>query len=324
MSNALASLKQFTTVVSDSGDFESIAVYKPQDATTNPSLILAAVKEEKYARMVAPAVEYAKAQGHSRQEIVEHAVDRLLVSFGEEILKIIPGRVSTEVDARLSFDTRATIDKAIKLIELYESVGISRERVLIKIASTWEGIQAARELESKHGIHCNLTLLFSFCQAVACAEANVTLISPFVGRILDWFKKHQPDADYTGANDPGVKSVQHIYNYYKQHGYNTIVMGASFRNASEITELAGVDYLTIAPKLLDELKNSPTALERKLSKEHALAAPPIEKCSFIDDEPAFRWAQLEDAMGFEKLHEGIRKFADDAVTLKEIIGKQLL
>lgn len=323
MSNALESLKQFTTVVSDSGDFESISVYKPQDATTNPSLILAAVKEEKYAKMVAPAVEYAKTQGQSHEEIIEHAVDRLLVSFGEEILKIIPGRVSTEVDARLSFDKRATIDKAIKLIELYESVGISRERVLIKIASTWEGIQAARELESKHGIHCNLTLLFSFCQAVACAEANVTLISPFVGRILDWFKKNKPDADYSGASDPGVKSVQLIYNYYKQHGYNTIVMGASFRNASEITELAGVDYLTIAPKLLDELKSSPTALERKLSKEQALAAPPIKKCTYIDDEPAFRWAQLEDAMGFEKLHEGIRKFADDAMTLRDIIGKHL-
>jgi len=324
MSNALESLKQYTTVVSDSGDFESISAYKPQDATTTPSLILAAVKEEKYAKMVAPAVEYAKSKGGSRDEMIEHATDRLLVSFGEEILKIIPGRVSTEVDARLSFDKQATIDKAIKLIQLYESVGVSKERVLIKIASTWEGIQAARELESKHGIHCNLTLLFSFCQAVACAEANVTLISPFVGRILDWFKKNKPDADYSGANDPGVKSVQLIYNYYKQHGYNTIVMGASFRNTSEIVELAGVDFLTIAPKLLDELKNSQTKLERKLSKENAQAAKPIEKHSYIDNESAFRWAQLEDAMGFDKLHEGIRKFADDAVTLKEIIGKQLL
>ena len=324
MSNSLESLKQFTTVVSDSGDFQSIAAYKPQDATTNPSLILAAVKDEKYASMVGPAVEYAKSKGGSRDDMVEHATDRLLVSFGEEILKLIPGRVSTEVDAHLSFDKQATIDKAIKLIELYESVGVSRDRVLIKIASTWEGIQAARELEAKHNIHCNLTLLFSFCQAVACAEANVTLISPFVGRILDWYKKHRPDGDYSGANDPGVCSVRHIYNYYKQHGYKTIVMGASFRNTSEITELAGVDYLTIAPKLLDELKNSSATLECKLSKEHALAAPPIEKVSFIDNEPAFRWAQLEDPMGFDKLFEGIRKFADDAVTLKNIIGNTLI
>ncbi|KAL4399455.1 Transaldolase [Malassezia pachydermatis] len=321
--SSLESLKKITTVVSDSGDFESIAAYKPQDATTNPSLILAAVKEEKYAKLIGPALDYAKSKGGSKDEIVELAIDRLLVSFGEEILKIIPGRVSTEVDASLSFDKEGTIKKALHLIKLYESVGISRDRVLIKIASTWEGIQAARELEAKHGVHCNLTLLFSFCQAVACAEANATLISPFVGRILDWHKKNKPDADYSGANDPGVKSVKHIYNYYKQHGYKTIVMGASFRNTSEVIELAGIDYLTIAPKLLEELKNTQADLEQKLSVEKAKASEPIPKVSFVDNEPAFRWAQLEDPMGFEKLHEGIRKFGEDALTLKDIIEMQM-
>ena len=323
MSNALASLKQFTTVVSDSGDFESIAVYKPQDATTNPSLILAAVKEEKYAKMIPPAVDYAKKQGGSTEEVLDRAVDRLIVSFGEELLKIIPGRVSTEVDALLSFDKDATVKKALDLIALYDSQGISKDRVLIKIASTWEGIQAARELESEHGVHCNLTLLFSMCQAVACAEAGVTLISPFVGRILDWFKKNKPDGDYEGVNDPGVASVRQIYQYYKQHGYNTIVMGASFRNTSEIVELAGCDYLTIAPKLLESLKGDTHALERKLSPELAKRAEPLEKISYIENEPKFRWDLLQDAMAFEKLHEGIRKFAEDAVTLKSILSKHL-
>lgn len=320
---SLESLKKYTTVVSDSGDFESIAVYQPQDATTNPSLILAASKEEKYAKMIGPAVEYAKAKGGSRQEQVDLAMDRLLVAFGEAILKLIPGRVSTEVDAHLSFDKEATIKKALSLIELYESVGISRERVLIKIASTWEGIQAARELESKHNVHCNLTLLFSFCQAVACAEAGVTLISPFVGRILDWYKKAHPDEDFSGANDPGVKSVQKIFTYYKQQGYKTIVMGASFRNTSEIKELCGIDFLTISPKLLEELKNESSELQQKLSVEDAKAAPAMEKVSYVDDEAKFRWAQLEDQMGFEKLHEGIRNFAKDADTLQAMIEKQL-
>jgi len=323
MSNALESLKQYTTVVSDSGDFESIAAYKPQDATTNPSLILAAVKEEKYAKMMAPAVEYAKQQGGNNEEVLDRAVDRLIVSFGEEILKIIPGRVSTEVDAHLSFDKEATVKKALELIALYEAQGISKDRVLIKIASTWEGIQAARELESKHGVHCNLTLLFSLCQAVACAEAGVTLISPFVGRILDWFKKNKPEGNYEGANDPGVKSVRQIYQYYKQHGYHTIVMGASFRNTSEIIELAGCDYLTIAPKLLEALKGDSQTLECKLSPELAKGAAALEKVTYIEDEPKFRWALLEDAMAFEKLHEGIRKFAEDAVTLKSILAQYL-
>ena len=323
MSNALESLKQYTTVVSDSGDFESIAAYKPQDATTNPSLILEAVKEEKYAKMIPPAVDYAKKQGGSTEEVLDRAVDRLIVSFGEELLKIIPGRVSTEVDALLSFDKDATVKKALDLIALYDSQGISKDRVLIKIASTWEGIQAARELESEHGVHCNLTLLFSMCQAVACAEAGVTLISPFVGRILDWFKKNKPDGDYEGVNDPGVASVRQIYQYYKQHGYNTIVMGASFRNTSEIVELAGCDYLTIAPKLLESLKGDTHALERKLSPELAKRAEPLEKISYIENEPKFRWDLLQDAMAFEKLHEGIRKFAEDAVTLKSILSKHL-
>ncbi|WFD28183.1 transaldolase [Malassezia nana] len=323
MSNALESLKQYTTVVSDSGDFESISVYKPQDATTNPSLILAAVKEEKYAKLLAPAVKYAQEQGGSAEEVLDRAVDRLIVSFGEEILKIIPGRVSTEVDAHLSFDKAGTVKKALELIALYESQGVSRDRVLIKIASTWEGIQAARELESKHGVHCNLTLLFSLVQAVACAEAGVTLISPFVGRILDWYKKNQPDGDHSGANDPGVKSVRQIYQYYKQHGYHTIVMGASFRNTSEITELAGCDYLTIAPKLLEALKGDSQTLERKLSPELAKSAPVLEKISYIEDEPKFRWDLMQDAMAFEKLHEGISKFAEDAVTLKSLLAKYL-
>ena len=251
-----------------------------------------------------------------------------LVAFGQEILKIVPGRVSTEVDARLSFDKQATIDKAKELIALYESLGTDRKRVLIKIASTWEGIQAARELERDHNIHCNLTLLFGFGQAVACAEAGVTLISPFVGRILDWYKKAKPDGDYSGANDPGVQSVQKIYkfvtftafaslydsmllsgsnSYYKQHGYKTIVMGASFRNVGEIEELAGIDFLTIAPPLLDELQKSDKQLEQKLSVEKSGKADPMPKVSYVDDEPLFRWDLLEEQMAFDKLHEGIKK-----------------
>lgn len=323
MPSTLEELKKYTHVVSDSGDFESIDAYKPLDATTNPSLILAAVKEEKYARLIDAAVQYAKQQGGDKSQQVEAATDRLLVLFGEEILKIIPGRVSTEVDAHLSFDTQATIEKAKSLIALYESQGISKDRVLIKIASTYEGIKAAAELEAKHGIHCNLTLLFGFCQAVACAEAKVTLISPFVGRILDWYKKNKPDGNYDGANDPGVKSVKHIYQYYKQQGVQTIVMGASFRNTSEIEELAGCDYLTISPSLLEKFKDSTAPLERKLSPEEAKAAPAIPKESYLEHEQAFRIALLNDEMAFDKLHEGIRRFAADAVTLKGMIEKKL-
>ncbi|WFC97048.1 transaldolase [Malassezia brasiliensis] len=323
MSSSLEQLKKYTKVVSDSGDFESIDAYKPLDATTNPSLILAAVKEEKYARLIDTAVQYAKEKGGDKETQLENATDRLLVLFGQEILKIIPGRVSTEVDAHLSFDTQATIEKAKSLIALYESQGVNKERVLIKIASTYEGIKAAAELESKYGIHCNLTLLFGFCQAVACAEAKVTLISPFVGRILDWYKKNKPEGNYDGANDPGVKSVKHIYTYYKQQGYDTIVMGASFRNTSEIEELAGCDFLTISPGLLEKLKESDKTIEPKLSVESAKAAEKIPKANYLDHEQAFRLALLNDEMAFDKLHEGIRKFAADAVTLKGLIEKKL-
>ncbi|KAL1760231.1 hypothetical protein FB107DRAFT_256480 [Schizophyllum commune] len=324
MTTSLDLLKQTgTVVVSDSGDFESIDVYKPQDATTNPSLILAAAGKEGYARLIDAAVEYGKSKGGDKETQVNAAMDRLLVEFGKEILKIIPGRVSTEVDARLSFDKAATKAKAKELIALYESVGIKKERILIKIASTWEGIQAARELEKEDGIHCNLTLLFGFAQAVACAEAGVTLISPFVGRILDWYKKNKPGPSYEGEEDPGVQSVQKIFNYYKQHGYNTIVMGASFRNVGEIKALAGVDFLTISPSLLEQLKNSTDPVPKKLDASNAKSAAPIPKVSYIDNEPEFRWKLLQDQMAFDKLHEGIKKFAEDGETLKSLIRKKL-
>jgi len=324
MSTSLDLLKQTgTVVVSDSGDFESIDVYKPQDATTNPSLILAAAGKPGYARLIDNAVKYGKEKGSNLNEQTNAAMDRLLVEFGKEILAIIPGRVSTEVDARLSFDKEGTKAKAKELIKLYESVGIKKERILIKIASTWEGIQAARELERDDGIHCNLTLLFGFGQAVACAEAGVTLISPFVGRILDWYKKNQPNGNYSGDDDPGVQSVKKIFNYYKQHQYKTIVMGASFRNVGEIKALAGVDFLTISPSLLEELKKSTEPVPKKLDSQKALQADPIAKVSYIDNEPEFRWTLLQDQMAFDKLHEGIKKFAEDGETLKELIRKKL-
>ncbi|SGY20525.1 BQ5605_C016g08083 [Microbotryum silenes-dioicae] len=323
MSSALDQIKQFTTIVSDSGEFDTIKAYKPQDATTNPSLILAAVKKAEYAKLIDVAVDYAKQLGGDLDTQVSNCTDRLLVEFGKEILNIVPGRVSTEVDASLSFDKEATKAKAHTLIKLYESIGISKDRVLIKIASTWEGIQAARELERDSGIHCNLTLLFGFSQAVACAEADVTLTSPFIGRILDWCKMAKPDGNYDGANDPGVQSVQKIYNYYKQHGYKTIVMGASFRNTSEIINLAGCDFLTISPSLLKELQDSNQKVERVISPEMAAKNEPMEKLTYVDNEPAFRWALLKDQMAFEKLHEGIRKFAEDADVLKELLTAKL-
>lgn len=324
MTTSLDALKQTgTVVVSDSGDFESIDVYKPQDATTNPSLILAAAGKEQYQRLINAAIEHGKKKGGSIDEQTNAAIDRLLVEFGKEILKIIPGRVSTEVDARLSFDKEATKKKAKELIALYDSVGVKKERILIKIASTWEGIQAARELERDDGIHCNLTLLFGFAQAVACAEAGVTLISPFVGRILDWYKKNKPGKDYVGDEDPGVQSVKKIFNYYKQHNYKTIVMGASFRNTGEIKALAGVDFLTISPSLLEELKNDTVAVPKKLDASFAAKSDPIAKVTYIDDEAQFRWALCEDEMATDKLNEGIRKFAQDGETLKALLRKKL-
>lgn len=321
-SNSLEQLKASgTVVVADTGDFESIAKYQPQDATTNPSLILAAAKIPAYAKLIDNAVAFGKANGKTTEEQVENAVDKLLVEFGSEILKIVPGRVSTEVDARLSFDTEATIEKAKKIIGYYKSVGISKERVLIKIAATWEGIQAAKVLEAEYGIHCNLTLLFAFSQAVACAEAKVTLISPFVGRIRDWFLAKTGE-DPTGDADPGVISVKRIYNYYKKHGYNTIVMGASFRNIEEIECLAGVDYLTISPGLLEKLLNSNKAVPQRLTVEDAKKEGDA-KISYISDESKFRFDLNDDAMGTEKLSEGIRKFSADIVTLFEMIEKKV-
>lgn len=318
MSNHLTSLKQYTTVVADTGDFVSMEEYKPQDATTNPSLILQAAAKPEYRHLVEQAVSEHADSGLSGAALLDSVIDRILILFGLEILKIVPGRVSTEVDARLSFDTASTVAKAHHLIGLYEAEGISRERILIKIASTWEGIRAAEALE-KEGIRCNLTLLFSFAQAVACAEAGVQLISPFVGRIYDWHKK-QTGTDYQGADDPGVLSVQKIYNYYKKFGYQTEVMGASFRNTGQITELAGCDLLTISPGLLEELHSTPGELQRKLNPENAHAAD-LEKIHL--DEKTFRYLFNEDAMATEKTAEGIRNFSADIVKLEELIKGML-
>lgn len=322
-SNSLAQLKATgTVVVTDTGEFESIAKYTPQDATTNPSLILAATKKAEYAKLIDVAVQYAKKNASGVEAQASLALDRLLVEFGKEILKIVPGRVSTEVDARLSFDKEGSIKKALEIIELYKSVGIDKERVLIKLASTWEGIQAARELESKYGIHCNLTLLFSFVQAVACAEAEVTLISPFVGRILDWFKANGGESSYTGETDPGVLSVRSIYNYYKKFGYNTIVMGASFRNVDEIKALAGCDFLTISPGLLEQMLTSEDPVPKVLDPA-AASALDLEKVSYVDDEASFRFLLNEDQMATEKLSDGIRKFSADCVTLLDQLKEKV-
>jgi len=322
MSSSLDQLKASgTTVVCDSGDFVTIAKYKPQDATTNPSLILAASKKPEYAALVDAAVQYGKQHGSTVDEQVDATLDRLLVEFGREILKIVPGKVSTEVDAKLSFDKQASIDKALHIIDLYKSAGISKDRILIKIASTWEGIQAARELQSKHGINTNLTLMFSLEQAIAAAEAGAYLISPFVGRIMDYYKA-QTGKTYAGHEDPGVHSVQSIYNYYKKYGYETIVMGASFRNSSEIIELAGCDYLTIAPSLLEELYNSTTPVPRKLNPDGAKALD-ISKRSYIDNEAEFRYDFNSDPMAVDKLSQGIRSFANDAETLRKILKAKI-
>lgn len=317
--NFLAQLKQFTKVVADTGDFESIISYKPIDSTTNPSLIYAASQLPQYGHLVDDAIAFAKQKSTARDERIGIALDKLAVNFGLEILKLVPGRVSTEVDARLSFDTEATIAKARDLIAMYAETGIDRERILIKIASTWEGIEAAKTLE-KEGIHCNLTLLFSIAQAIACAEAEVTLISPFVGRILDWHKKNSGADGFAGANDPGVISVTNIYNYYKKFGYKTVVMGASFRNIGEITELAGCDLLTISPALLNELEKTEGSLTQKLNVESARLSS-IEKIDMGEKE--FRWMMNEDAMATEKLAEGIRNFTKDLLKLEGYIASKL-
>ena len=316
MSNKLSQLKEFTTIVADTGDIAAIKEYMPEDATTNPSLMLKAAQIPEYAPFIDQAITWAKSQSDDMNQQIIDASDKLAVIVGAEILKTVPGRISTEVDARLSFDKEATLAKARKLIKLYEDAGVSKDRVLIKAASTWEGIKAAEELE-KEGINCNLTLLFSFAQAKACAEAGVYLISPFVGRILDWYKKSTGE-DYTAETDPGVVSVTEIYNYYKQHGYKTVVMGASFRNIGEIEQLAGCDRLTIAPALLGELEKDTGTLERKLAP-----VTEIEPAPEAITEAEFRWEMNQDAMATEKLSEGIRNFAIDQNKLEEKLAAML-
>jgi transaldolase len=318
ISNTLESLKKITTVVADTGDFATLEAYAPQDATTNPSLILKALQQAEYLPVLDTAIEATKSSGKSGEALVDLVVDHLLVGFGQKILEIVPGRVSTEVDANLSFDTDATVAKARELIALYEGKGIARERILIKIASTWEGIRAAEVLQ-KEGIRCNMTLLFSLAQAVACAEAGAQLISPFVGRILDWYKANT-DVAYTAETDPGVVSVGEIYAYYKKFGHTTEVMGASFRNIGEILELAGCDLLTISPSLLEELQNMSVAVPRKLDPEVAKKAD-IAKLDV--SEKSFRWLLNEDAMATEKLSQGIRVFGQDMVKVREIVKSKL-
>jgi transaldolase len=317
--NSLEQLKSYTKVVADTGDFESIQQFKPLDSTTNPSLIYASAQDPKYDYLLGDAIAYAKARSKDKKGQLSYCMDRLAVNFGLEILKIVPGRVSTEVDARLSFDTKATIEKARFLIRLYESSGISRDRILIKIAATWEGIRGAEVLETE-GIHTNLTLLFSKVQAIACADAKVQLISPFVGRILDWYKKDLQVDAIQATEDPGVLSVSEIFDYYKKFEYKTEIMGASFRNTGEIMELAGCDLLTISPKLLAELEASDKPIEQKLKTENAKNKA-IEKIEL--DEKSFRWYLNENAMATEKLSEGIRKFSADLIKLEQFIASQL-
>ncbi|GJJ04478.1 transaldolase [Duganella rhizosphaerae] len=307
--NQLEQLKKFTTVVADTGDFQSIQAYTPRDATTNPSLILKAVQKEEYKPLLEKAVR------DNLDNSIADTIDHLLIAFGKQILRIIPGRVSTEIDARLSFDVEGSVTKGRELIKLYEQAGIERERVLIKMAATWEGIRAAEILEQE-GIHCNMTLLFSLGQAIACAEAGAQLISPFVGRIYDWYKK-STGIDYVGAEDPGVQSVKRIYNYYRKFGYKTEVMGASFRNTGQILELAGCDLLTISPDLLQKLADTNAPVERKLSADSAPAAGIIK---LSQDEKTFRFQLNEDQMASEKLGEGIRAFCADSGKLKQIIS----
>ena len=317
MTTQLDSLRSMTVVVADTGDIDAIKKYQPQDATTNPSLILSASALPQYTPLIDEAIAYAKAQSADKAQQLIDAEDKLAVNIGLEILKIVPGRISTEVDARLSYDTQATVEKARKLIALYNAAGISNDRILIKIASTWQGIRAAEILE-KEGINCNLTLLFSEAQARACAEAGVYLISPFVGRILDWYKANTDKKEYAPAEDPGVISVTKIYNYYKEYGYKTVVMGASFRNVGEIIELAGCDRLTIAPALLKELQENSTALVRKLGYKGEVKAKPQPLT-----EAEFYWQHNSDAMAVEKLADGIRKFAVDQEKLEAMLSAKL-
>ncbi len=317
MSNQLASLREITTVVADTGDIEAIKKYEPVDATTNPSLLLKAASLPQYNALIDDAVAWAKLQSKSDQQQLTDAADKLAVMIGKEISALIPGRISTEVDARLSFDTQATIAKAERLVQLYSDEGIDKSRILIKVASTWEGIRAAEVLEQQ-GINCNLTLLFSFAQARACAEAGVFLISPFVGRILDWYKQNTDTKEYAAEDDPGVVSVSKIYDFYKANGYKTVVMGASFRNIGEIQALAGCDRLTISPQLLEELANQPGELTPVL-KDNGATDVPGEKLT----ETAFRWQMNEDAMATEKLAEGIRNFAADQVKLESMLKEKL-
>jgi transaldolase len=316
--NQLEQIKKFTKVVADTADFEQFKQFKPEDATTNPSLVYAATQKQQYGRLLEEVLKDRKNSGLSGQAQIEDICDHLLVQFGTDILEIVPGRVSTETDARLSYDVEGSIAKGRQLIKLYEAKKIPRERVLIKIASTWEGLLAAEQLQ-KEGIKCNLTLMFSLPQAVRAAEAKVQLISPFVGRIYDWYKKENK-RDYTGPEDPGVQSVQEIYDYYKKFGIATEVMGASFRNTGQILELAGCDCLTISPELMDELAKSNEAVERKLTPEKAKSAK-IDKLEM--DEKKFRWLLNDNAMAYEKTGEGIRKFAADVVKLEKFVASKL-
>lgn len=320
MENKLEQLRKVTTVVADTGDIEAIKLYQPQDATTNPSLILKAARISAYEPLINNAISYAKAQSDDAKQQVDDTCDMLAVNIGKEILNIIPGRISTEVDAKLSYDTKGSVTKARKLIKLYNDAGIKNERILIKLAATWQGIRAAEILE-KEGINCNLTLLFSFAQAQACAEAGVYLISPFVGRIMDWHKKAE-GKDFTAENDPGVKSVTSIYNYYKINGYKTVVMGASFRNIGEILQLAGCDRLTISPELLQTLSETQGDVKTYLSAETSASKMQNQKPQALT-EAQFLWAHNQDAMAVEKLAEGIRNFAIDQNTLEEMIRDRL-
>ena len=313
--NKLEQLKNMTTVVADTGDIDSISAYTPTDATTNPSLLLKAAQKNQYEHLLQDAIDYAMARSEKMETRAIDMMDKLAVNFGAEILKIIPGRVSTEVDARLSFDSNATVARAENLMSLYEKAGVDSSRILIKIASTWEGIQAANELE-RRGIHCNLTLMFSLAQAIAAAKAGATLISPFVGRIMDWYKAAEGVDGYSPEADPGVQSVSQIYNYYKFHDYSTVVMGASFRNSDEILELAGCDLLTISPELMEELRSAEGDVPRHLDAEKARG---MEIDIIPMHESAFRWMMNEDAMATEKLAEGIRNFARDAAKLEEFV-----